>query len=187
MMASCGVTRHLPEALAEPQKPRSDVKMRWGNDSFVSSPIVANGASEAGRSHLPLEMADNSRDNPAAGFHGVDAVAQLKSMCCISHRGPRCSARRLRWQRSSQPLRATRVNAVVVFVSLKDFGGLCLGRRRQAGAWMQDVDGVDHVEAFPQPARARRLPVELQSRCLVLLSENPDWVVEHQTSSRNVG
>jgi hypothetical protein len=77
-MARCGVRRHLPEALAEPQKPRSDVKMRRGNDPLISFPIVANVASAVGRSHLPLEMADNYHDNSTAGFHGVDAVAQLK-------------------------------------------------------------------------------------------------------------
>ena len=49
--------------------------------------------------------------------------------------------------------------------------------QRLEGPGMQDVDGPAHVEALPQPARTRRLRVQVEPCSLVPGSERPDGII----------
>lgn len=51
---------------------------------------------------------------------------------------------------------------------------------------MQDVDRVTHVEGLAQPSRAQRVPVEIQPRALVPISQRLDGAVRDQRWRQNV-
>jgi hypothetical protein len=52
---------------------------------------------------------------------------------------------------------------------------------------MQDVDRAAHIEALPQPGRARRARVEAQALRLVLRPQLLDWIGGHRGRGRDVG
>ena len=52
---------------------------------------------------------------------------------------------------------------------------------------MQDVDRVDHVEPLPEPARARRVGIQVETAGLVLRSQRVDGIGRNRGSGRRLG
>ena len=55
------------------------------------------------------------------------------------------------------------------------------------GQWVEDVDRVTHVEAFPEPAGTSRPRMDAQAQCLVLHAEDFHGIAGHFCSRRHLG